>query len=137
HPGHAQQPRHPVDLRGARAALAGLAVPPDGEVGGLGRLQPVDDVEDDLALVHLDGVVDELPVAVVAAPDPELGLVAHRSPSSSFFSAADAEVAPDPAAASASSVPTSSARAAGSSSGVRYFFSSSVSNSASRSSRIG
>ena len=57
HPGHAHQPRPAVDLGAARPALAGLAVPPDGEVGGLRRLQAVDDVEDDLALVDLDGVV--------------------------------------------------------------------------------
>ena len=40
-------------------------------------LQPVDDVEDDLALVHLDRVVDELALLVVAAPDAELCVVAH------------------------------------------------------------
>ena len=57
HPGHAQQPRPAVDLGAARAALAGLAVPAHREVRGLGRLEPVDDVEDDLALVDLDGVV--------------------------------------------------------------------------------
>ena len=57
HPGHAHQPRPAVDLRAARPALAGLAVPADGEVAGLGGLEPVDDVEDDLALVHLHGVV--------------------------------------------------------------------------------
>ena len=57
HPGHAQQPRPAVDLGAARAALAGLAVPAHREVAGLGGLQPVDDVEDDLALVDLDGVV--------------------------------------------------------------------------------
>ena len=33
-------------------------------------LQPVDDVEDDLALVHLDGVVDELAVLGVARARP-------------------------------------------------------------------
>ena len=73
------QPRPTVDLGAARAALAGLAVPPHREVAGLGGLQPVDDVEHHLALVHLDGVVHELAALGVAAPDPELRLMyAHR-----------------------------------------------------------
>ena len=50
--------------------------------GRLRRLQPVDDVEDDLALVDLDGEVLEVAVAVVAAPDPEPRVVAHQA----FFS---------------------------------------------------
>jgi hypothetical protein len=37
----------------------------------------VDDVEDDLALVHLHRVVDELALLVVAAPHPEMGVVTH------------------------------------------------------------
>ena len=41
----------PVDLRRARPALARLAVPPAGQVGRLGRLDPVDDVEHHLALL--------------------------------------------------------------------------------------
>ena len=71
HPGHAQQPRPAVDLGAARAALAGLAVPAHRQVAGLGGLQPVDDVEDDLALVDLDGVVLQLAAVGVAAPHPE------------------------------------------------------------------
>ena len=71
HPGHAQQPRPAVDLRAARAALAGLAVPAHREVRRLGGLQPVDDVEDDLALVDLDRVVLQLAAVGVAAPHPE------------------------------------------------------------------
>ena len=63
---------HAVDLRRARAALARLAVPADGEVGRLGGLQPVDDVEDDLALVDLDREVLQLAAVDVAPPDPEL-----------------------------------------------------------------
>ena len=43
-----------VDLGAAGPALAGLAVPAHGQVTGLGGLQPVDDVEDDLTLVDLD-----------------------------------------------------------------------------------
>src|SRR5205807_3352248 len=38
HPGHAQEPRHAVDLGAARATLSRLAVPTHGEVGGLRRL---------------------------------------------------------------------------------------------------
>ena len=57
HPGHAGQPRPAVDLHRARPALAGLAVPPDGQVVGLGGRQPVQDVQHDLALVDLDLVV--------------------------------------------------------------------------------
>ena len=38
-----------VDLGAAGAALAGLAVPADGEVAGLGRLDAVDGVEHHLA----------------------------------------------------------------------------------------
>ena len=76
HPGHAQQARAAVDLGAARAALAGLAVPADREVRGLGGLQAMDDVEDDLTLVDLDGEVLQRAVGVVAAPDAELGVVA-------------------------------------------------------------
>ena len=76
-PGHAQQPRLAVDLGAAGAALAGLAVPADREVAGLGGLHPVDGVEDDLALGDLDRVVAELAAALVAAPDPHLQVVAH------------------------------------------------------------
>src|SRR5258708_935 len=77
HPGHAHQPGHAVDLRRAGPALAGLAVPPQRQVGGLGGLEAVQDVEDDLALVHLDRVVGQLALALVAAPDLELRLVGH------------------------------------------------------------
>src|SRR6185437_14628769 len=63
----------------ARPALARLAVPPDGQVAGLGRLQPVQHVEDDLALVDLDLVVGEFAGPRVPAPDPQRSLVPHRS----------------------------------------------------------
>src|SRR5690606_28215640 len=108
HPGHAAQPGLAVDLHGAGAALAGLAVPAHGQVGGLGGLEPVDDVEDDLALVHLDGEVFELAFATLAAPDPELRLVTH------FAILSNSAI----------------------SSSVRYLLSSSRSNSEIRSSRI-
>ena len=112
HPGHAGQPGPPVDLHRARPALARLAVPPDGQVIGLGGLQPVQHVEDDLALVDLDLVVGELAGPRVPAPDPQRHLVAHQC----FSSAAPGRPA--------------------SSSSVMYFFSSLTSNSSSRSVRI-
>ena len=71
HARHAHQARSTVDLGAARSALAGLAVPADGEVRRLGGLEPVDDVEDDLALVDLDVEVVQLAVVVGSAPDPE------------------------------------------------------------------
>ncbi len=83
HPAHAHQLRHAVDLGAAGAALAGLAVPADREVRGLGRLQPVDDVEDDLALVDLDLVVVEVTALAIAPPHAELGHVTHAGSSSS------------------------------------------------------
>src|SRR6202042_1787244 len=99
-----------VDLHRAGAAFAGLAVPAHGQVTGLGRLQPVQDIQDDLALVGLDLVVGQLALPAVAPPDPELYLRAHQLVSSGTL---------------------------GSSSSVRYFASSARSNRASRSSRIG
>ena len=45
-----------VDLRAARTALAGLAVPADGQILSLSGLDPMDDVENDLTLVDLDGM---------------------------------------------------------------------------------
>src|SRR5205814_7162536 len=81
HAGHAAQPRLAVDLHRARAALAGLAVPAHREIGCLGGLEPVDDVEDDLALVDLDLEVLQLAAGLVTAPDPEMAYRAHHSPS--------------------------------------------------------
>src|ERR1700760_3529313 len=111
HPPHAAEPGHAVDLHGAGAALAGLAVPPDGEIGRLRCLQPVQHVKDDLTLVDLDLVVLQLTGAGVAAPHPELSQVAHQCSSSS---------------AAALGCPASSSL-------VMYFLSSEMSNSASRS----
>ena len=51
HPRHAHQLGPSVYLGAARAALSRLAVPPHGEVGGLGRLDAMDDVEHDLAFL--------------------------------------------------------------------------------------
>src|SRR5262249_42736047 len=118
HAGHAAQPRLAVDLHRTGAALAGLAVPPHGEVGGLGRLETVDHIQDYLAVVDLDLVVLELAAGVVAAPDPEMALLAHYSPS----------------LPAGRSVPGTSIFA--SSSSVRYFASSAGSNRESSSGRI-
>src|SRR2546425_1344952 len=77
HPRHAHEPGLAVDLGAARAALAGLAVPATGEVVGLSRLDLVDHVEDDHALLGLDAIVLEAAGRGVAAEHPhrELG---HR-----------------------------------------------------------
>src|SRR5690606_9374965 len=69
--------------RRARTALAGLAVPAHGEIGGLGGLVAVDDVEDDLPVVHLDREVLQAGAVHVPAPHLEAGLVAALSYSSS------------------------------------------------------
>ena len=57
---HAHQPRVPVHLRRARPALAGLAVPADGQIVGLRSLNGVDGVEDDHPGDDVGGVVLEL-----------------------------------------------------------------------------
>src|SRR5579875_2988515 len=69
HARHAHEARDAVDLRAARAALAGLAVPAHREVRRQLRLDAVDDVEHDLALLGRERVVAELPALLVAAPD--------------------------------------------------------------------
>src|SRR5262249_15137461 len=51
----------------ARAALAGLAVPAHGEIGGLRRLDAMDHVEHDHAGLGLDPVVLEIAPAGIAA----------------------------------------------------------------------
>src|SRR5262245_56969136 len=68
HAGHAHEARLAVDLRAARAALARLAVPAAGEIARLGRLDSVDHVEDDHALLHGHAVVLEGAALGVAAP---------------------------------------------------------------------
>ena len=64
-PRHAHQPRLAVDLRRARAALAGLAVPAHREVGRLLGLDLVHGVEHDHAFGHLGVEGLERAVAVV------------------------------------------------------------------------
>ena len=56
-PRHAHEARLAVDLRRARAALARLAVPADGQVVGLVGLDAVHGVEHDHALADLGRVV--------------------------------------------------------------------------------
>ena len=63
-PRHAHQPGLAVDFRGARAALAGLAVPPHGEVRRLLGLDAVNGVEHDHAVRHLG--VERLVGAVIS-----------------------------------------------------------------------
>src|SRR5215218_4307698 len=75
--GHAQQPGPAVDLGRAGAALAGLAVPADGQVAGLGRLDAVDGVQHDLAVLTGHGVVAQLAAGRVAAPQAEVDVVGH------------------------------------------------------------
>src|SRR5262249_30497024 len=98
HPGHAHQPGPAVDLRRARTAFAGLAVPAHGKVRGLRLLQAVDDVEHHLALVDLDLVVDKCTAFEVAAPHPHVRRIGHyllrsgcraSSPSVKYFSSSE------------------------------------------------
>src|SRR5438552_4338853 len=70
-PAHAHELRDAVDLGRARPALAGLAVPAHGQVGGLLGLDAVDGVEHDHALRDLGGVVHEAAALGVATPDAE------------------------------------------------------------------
>ncbi len=74
--GHAEQPRAAVDLGRAGAALAGLAVPAHGQVAGLGRLDAVDGVQHDLAVLAGHGVVAQLAAVAVAAPQTEVDVIA-------------------------------------------------------------
>src|SRR5256712_13216108 len=111
HPGHAHEPGVTVDLGAARAALAGLAVPADGEAGRGLRLDPMHDVEDDHPLVGLDGVVLERALRG-AAPDAQ-GYFAHplrgRSPLRPPFMTWLARPRPAPAAPAPSPRPRAAA----------------------------
>src|SRR5262249_61335359 len=81
------QPRPAVDLGAARAALAGLAVPADGQVVGLGRLDAMEHVEDDHPGIDGHPVLAEGAARGVAAEDVQRGLRRHYLASSrSFFS---------------------------------------------------
>src|SRR5450432_1217949 len=82
-PGHAQQSRPSVDFSAARPTFASLAIPTDGEVAGLRGLQPMNRVEDNLALLDPDRVVDKVATGFVAPPYPHLEVVAHQWLSSS------------------------------------------------------
>src|SRR5262249_59883353 len=82
------EPGLAVHLGAAGAALAGLAVPPDRQVVGLGGLDPVEHVEDDIAFLVRDSVLPEVAATRVATKDVHHRLVrGHHLPSSrSFFS---------------------------------------------------
>ncbi len=79
--GLARQARPAVDLGAARAALGGLAVPADGQVGRVVALDPVEGVEDDHPLLdrHVE-LVEAAGLAGLAAEDPQV-CVGHRSSS--------------------------------------------------------
>src|SRR5262245_4617931 len=70
HPRHAHETRLAVDLGAAGATLSGLAVPAAGEVGRLGGLDPVHDVEHDHARIGLHAILLERPPLRVAAEHP-------------------------------------------------------------------
>ena len=74
---HAHELGHAVDFGGTGAALSGFAVPANGEVGSLLRLDAVHGVEDDHAFFDGGGVVGEGAGRGVSAPDAE-GCVGHR-----------------------------------------------------------
>ena len=78
-PGHAHQPRVAVHFGRAGSALAGLAVPADGEVVRLLGLDLMHGVEHDHPLGHLGRVVLE-PAARCASPR-QIRNVARQSPS--------------------------------------------------------
>src|SRR5690606_30638286 len=80
-PRHTQQARPTVDLRRAGTAFARLAIPPYGQIRRLGGLQSVDQVEHDLTLVGLDGVVPQFTGPVIPTPDPQFRPVPHVRPS--------------------------------------------------------
>src|SRR3990170_2520443 len=88
HASHAHEARVAVDLGAAGAALARLAVPADGEVVRLSGLDAVDDVEDNLALVHVDHVIDEGAAGGVAAEHAHREFGHYFPSSNSAFSSA-------------------------------------------------
>ena len=65
----AGQARPAVHLGAARAALGGLAVPADGEVGRLVALDPVEGVEDDHPLLDRHVELVEAPLLAGAAAE--------------------------------------------------------------------
>ena len=60
HPRHAHELRVAVHLGAARSAFAGLAVPAHREVGRVGRLDPMHDIEHDHPGVRRHGKLHEL-----------------------------------------------------------------------------
>jgi hypothetical protein len=74
--GFAHERGFAVDLGRARAALGGLAVPADGQVGRLGALNAVHGVEDDHAVVNGDFVFHHLATLGVAAEHLKRGYLA-------------------------------------------------------------
>src|SRR5262249_29735417 len=70
HARHAHQTGPAVDLCAAGAAAAGLAVPADGQIRGLSRLDLMHHVKDDHTLGGRRRVLLEAAARGVAAPDP-------------------------------------------------------------------
>ena len=68
-PRHAHQPRHSVDFRRARSALARFAVPAHGKITGLLRLNLMDGIKHDHAFCNRRRVFLEFARSAVAAPD--------------------------------------------------------------------
>src|SRR5207248_4160994 len=83
---HAHQAPEAGERRRARAALARLAVPAHGQVGGLFGLDAVHRIQDHHALRHLGAVVAEGAGLPIATPDGEGGL--HLVSSTICFSSA-------------------------------------------------
>src|SRR4051812_32062371 len=76
-PGHAHEFGHAIDLSGTRAAFACLAIPPHGQVGRLLRLNAVNGIENDHALVDWSDEILELTAGRISAPDSKQGLRCH------------------------------------------------------------
>src|SRR5882757_6035614 len=86
HSRHAHQARMAVDLRGAGAALAGLAVPSHRKIVGLLGLDQMHDVEDNRPFFDLGFVFLEIAAVRIAAPDAEGRLSTHLFSSMIWFS---------------------------------------------------
>src|SRR4029077_918446 len=84
-----------VHLGAARTALSCLAVPAHREVGRLLRLDAVDDVEHDHALVRRHLVRHEVAARSVATPHPDLDVGHQSSPAAATGAFAPVAASPD------------------------------------------
>src|ERR1700735_564702 len=85
HTGFASEPRPAIDLRRARAALAGLAIPAHRQVGRLVRLDVVERIQHDHSRGNGDAVRDGLPTLAVS-PEHLKDCFRHRASTLSLFS---------------------------------------------------